>query len=102
MTRYVIVPIVEGHGEVQAVPILIQRWLQHRRFHLNFSQEATVHEVDIDPCSPDSRSHAQVKNLAALRGQGIHRDLAIGRLHRFLRGGSPRLSGVGGSHALAC
>ena len=40
MTRYVIVPIVEGHGEVQAVPILIQRWLQHRRFHLNFSQEA--------------------------------------------------------------
>jgi len=37
MTRYVIVPIVEGHGEVQAVPILIQRWLQHRRFHLNFS-----------------------------------------------------------------
>ncbi|MGB0067845.1 MAG: hypothetical protein WBQ11_07350 [Isosphaeraceae bacterium] len=40
MTRYVIVPIVEGHGEVQAVPILIQRWLQHRRLHLNFSQKA--------------------------------------------------------------
>jgi hypothetical protein len=33
MPRYVIVPIVEGHGEVGAVPILIQRWLRFRRFH---------------------------------------------------------------------
>jgi hypothetical protein len=36
MTRYVIVPIVEGHGEVRAVPILYQTgnclcllWLFH-------------------------------------------------------------------------
>ena len=30
----VIVPIVEGHGEVPAVPLLIQGWLRHRRFHV--------------------------------------------------------------------
>ena len=28
MTRYVIVPIVEGHGEVGAVPVLLNRWLR--------------------------------------------------------------------------
>ncbi len=33
MPRYVIVPIVEGHGEVHAVPILLQRWLSSRRYH---------------------------------------------------------------------
>lgn len=36
MTRYVIVPIVEGHGEVTAVPILIRRWLRQRNFHRFF------------------------------------------------------------------
>jgi hypothetical protein len=36
MTRYVIVPIVEGHGEVTAVPILLRRWLRHRNFHRYF------------------------------------------------------------------
>ncbi len=36
MTRYVIVPIVEGHGEVRAVPILLRRWLRHRNFHRYF------------------------------------------------------------------
>lgn len=35
MARYKIVPIVEGDGEVQAVPILINRWFEFRRF-LNF------------------------------------------------------------------
>lgn len=40
MPRYVIVPIVEGFGEVQAVPVLIRRWLRHRNFHRNV-------EVDI-------------------------------------------------------
>jgi hypothetical protein len=34
--RYVIVPIVEGHGEVRAVPILLRNWLRHRRFHRYF------------------------------------------------------------------
>jgi hypothetical protein len=33
MAKYVIVPIVEGHGEVAAVPILLQRWLRFRRYH---------------------------------------------------------------------
>jgi hypothetical protein len=36
MTRYVIVPIVEGHGEVGAVPVLLNRWLRHRNFHRYF------------------------------------------------------------------
>jgi hypothetical protein len=35
MPRYVIVPIVEGFGEVAAVPVLIRRWLRHRKFHIN-------------------------------------------------------------------
>ncbi len=31
-SRYNIVPIVEGHGEVDAVPILLNRWFAHRNF----------------------------------------------------------------------
>ena len=30
--RYRILAIVEGHGEVRAVPALLRRWFQHRRF----------------------------------------------------------------------
>ncbi len=32
MTRYKIVPIVEGEGEVESVPILMNRWFKFRRF----------------------------------------------------------------------
>jgi hypothetical protein len=32
MPKYVVVPIVEGYGEVQAVPVLIRRWLEFRRY----------------------------------------------------------------------
>lgn len=32
MARYHLIPIVEGHGEVQALPILIRGWLKSRRF----------------------------------------------------------------------
>ena len=32
MAKYVIVPIVEGHGEVEAVPILLRGWLRFRRY----------------------------------------------------------------------
>lgn len=32
MAKYVIVPIVEGHGEVAAVPTLLKRWLRFRRY----------------------------------------------------------------------
>jgi hypothetical protein len=32
MPKYVIVPIVEGHGEVAAVPILLKSWLRFRRY----------------------------------------------------------------------
>ncbi len=31
-----IVPIVEGHGEERAVPVLVRRWLQFRNFHRYF------------------------------------------------------------------
>jgi hypothetical protein len=41
MPRYVIVPIVEGFGELTAVPVLIKRWLRHRNFHRNV-------EVDVN------------------------------------------------------
>lgn len=30
--RYRILAIVEGHGEQRAVPVLLRRWFQHRRF----------------------------------------------------------------------
>ncbi len=32
MAKYVIVPIVEGRGEVDAVPILLRGWLSFRRY----------------------------------------------------------------------
>jgi hypothetical protein len=32
MARYVVVPIVEGHGEVTSVPILLRRWLSFRHY----------------------------------------------------------------------
>ncbi len=32
MAKYVIVPIVEGDGEVEAAPILLQNWLRFRRY----------------------------------------------------------------------
>lgn len=36
MIRRKIIPIVEGHGEEKAVPCLLQRWLEHRKFHKYF------------------------------------------------------------------
>src|ERR1700719_2732498 len=32
MAKYVIVPIVEGRGEVNALPILLRSWLRYRRY----------------------------------------------------------------------
>ena len=42
MAKYVIVPIVEGRGEVEAVPILLRSWLRFRRYR----------NVDIDLDGP--------------------------------------------------
>lgn len=36
MKKQVIVPIVEGYGEERAVPLLVRRWLERRRFHRHF------------------------------------------------------------------
>jgi len=36
MSEGPIVPIVEGHGEVGAVPVLLRRWLAHRGFGRQF------------------------------------------------------------------
>jgi Domain of unknown function (DUF4276) len=33
MSPLVLVPIVEGHGELTAVPALIRGWLRHRNYH---------------------------------------------------------------------
>jgi hypothetical protein len=33
MRRYRLTVIVEGHGEQEAVPLLVQRWLNHRKYH---------------------------------------------------------------------
>ncbi len=35
MYKYVIVPIVEGRGAKEAVPILLRNWLRFRRYHRN-------------------------------------------------------------------
>ena len=32
MAKYIIVPIVEGRGEVEALPILVRNWLRFRRY----------------------------------------------------------------------
>jgi hypothetical protein len=32
MRKRMIVPVVEGFGEARAVPVLVRRWLHHRRF----------------------------------------------------------------------
>ncbi len=32
MPKYVIVPIVEGRGELEALPILLRNWLRYRRY----------------------------------------------------------------------
>ena len=31
-----IIPIVEGHGEERAIPVLVRRWLRFRNFHRHF------------------------------------------------------------------
>ena len=31
--KYRIIAIVEGYGEVEAVPIMLTNWFKHRRFH---------------------------------------------------------------------
>ncbi len=42
MAKYIIVPIVEGHGEVAAVPILLREWLRFRRYR----------NVEVHPAGP--------------------------------------------------
>jgi hypothetical protein len=73
--RYVIVPIVEGHGEVRAVPILLHRWLRHRNYHRYF-------EVHID--GPVRASGAGAIKAEHKSGDdlGIEHYVEIARLRR--------------------
>ena len=49
-SKYVIVPIVEGHGEVAAVPILLERWLTS-------GVTSTSRSMWPDPFAPRDRGH---------------------------------------------
>lgn len=42
MSRAKIIPIVEGHGEEEAVPLLLARWLRLRRFDRYFEVRQTA------------------------------------------------------------
>lgn len=74
--RYTIVPIVEGHGEVNAVPELIGRWFKHRRYY-NFSTTDTAMRAPrssmLAPFDPDRENGIElfVRRAAARRPDGI-------------------------------
>ena len=74
MTRRVIVPVVEGFGEETAVPILVRRWLRHRRFDRYF--DVPDRAVNAKGCGrlkagEDARRHVGIEHYirAALMGR---------------------------------
>jgi hypothetical protein len=74
MAKYVIVPIVEGRGEVDAVPILLRAWLRFRRY-----RNVEVH--------PDGPVYAGGKgNIAAaydgILGRGVEHYVRLAWLRR--------------------
>jgi hypothetical protein len=67
-----IIPIVEGYGEEEAVPVLLARWLQHRGFHPFF--EVPERAVNAKGCGKlkaryDRQRHLGIEHYveAALR-----------------------------------
>ena len=74
--RVTIVPIVEGHGEVEAVPALLNRWFLHRRY-TNFGtpREATRGQKGAlsAPYDPDRENGIElfIRRAAAKRPDGI-------------------------------
>jgi hypothetical protein len=74
MAKYIIVPIVEGRGEVDAVPILLRAWLRFRRY-----RNVEVH--------PDGPIYAGGKgNIAAAHdrifGRGVEHYVRLAWLRR--------------------
>jgi Domain of unknown function (DUF4276) len=75
MAKYVIVPIVEGDGEVQAVPALLRQWLRFRRYHRN---------VDVHTAGPVT-AHGKGNLIAAddrTLGRGVEHFVRIAMLRQ--------------------
>lgn len=74
MSKRLLVPIVEGHGEQYAVPILLRRWLEHRNYdeHFDVPDEA-VKAVGCGAlkCPEDPRRHLGIEHYVrgALRAK---------------------------------
>lgn len=73
MIKRKIVPIVEGFGEAEAVPILVRRWLAHRRFDRWF--DVPERAINAKGCGKLKAPHDPWRHLgiehyvaAALRG----------------------------------
>jgi hypothetical protein len=56
-----IIPIVEGYGEERAVPCLIQRWLQHRRWHQFFEVPDTA--INAKGCGRLKAAYDKVRHI---------------------------------------
>jgi hypothetical protein len=70
--RKKLIPVVEGHGEEEAVPVLLTRWLEHRHFHPFF--EVPERAVNAKGCGKlkapyDRKRHLGIEHYveAALR-----------------------------------
>jgi hypothetical protein len=75
MAKYVIVPIVEGDGEVEAVPVLLRNWLRFRRYHRN---------VDVQTDGP-VRAHGKGNLIAAddgTLGRGVEHFVRMAMLRQ--------------------
>ena len=56
-----IIPIVEGHGEERAIPCLIRRWLQHRRWHHSFEVPDTA--INAKGCGRLKGAYDKVRHI---------------------------------------
>lgn len=72
MPRYVVVPIVEGYGEVQAVPVLIRRWLEFRRYR----------NVEVHVDGPVRASGRGAVTASARPGRGVEHYVRLAHLRR--------------------
>ncbi len=74
MAKYVIVPIVEGRGEVEALPILVRNWLHHRRYR----------NVEVDLAGPvwtNGKGNIQVA-YDGVNGRGVEHYVSLALLRQ--------------------
>ncbi len=80
MTRrtYTIATIVEGHGEVLAVPLLLQRWLKRRRF-LNFEIADPIRASSVDAITAPHEEERQlgIEHFVELARRIAHPDAIL-------------------------